>query len=211
MEIPLVVLFLTPHTYPPDGSGHGSCLRCWKNACEWRGIFLRHELAYEFIPPTAARRRGVRGLTAGARQARPLVCLLPCQSVRGAPSFWWPPWTPLGVGSETWWWCGPFLPRGSPLCVLLTIAAFPRSRVGISHVVNAEPQIRCLIFQLWLEGCTAQCCVSWQRGTVTGSSLIRQGGLAARMGLHASLRRRAVRVVRLEDAVAKGRRSWPVF
>ena len=44
-----------------------------------------------------------------------------------------------------------------------------------------------------------------------GSSLIRQGGLAVRMGLRASLRRRAVRVVRLEGAVANERRSWPVF
>ena len=116
MEIPLVVLFLTPHTHPPDGSGHGSCLRCWKNACEWRGIFLRHELTNEFVPPTAARCRGVRGLAAGVRQTRPLVCRLPCQSARGDPSFWWPPWTPLGAGSETWWRCGPSLPRGSPLC-----------------------------------------------------------------------------------------------
>ena len=40
---------------------------------------------------------------------------------------------------------------------------------------------------------------------------IRQGGLAARMGLRASPRRRAVRVVRLEDVVANGRRSWPIF
>ena len=44
-----------------------------------------------------------------------------------------------------------------------------------------------------------------------GSSLIRQGGLAARMGLCAFLQRRAVRVVRLEDAMANERRSWPVF
>jgi len=83
--------------------------------------------------------------------------------------------------------------------------------VGSSRVVDAEPQIRCLIFQLWLEGCIAQCCASWQWGTVKGSSLIRQGGLAARMGLRASLWRRAVRVVRLEGAVANERRSWRVF
>ena len=95
--------------------------------------------------------------------------------------------------------------------VLLAVAAPPGSRVGISRVIDAEPQIRCLIFQLWLEGCTAHCCASWQRGTVTGSSLIKQGGLAARMGLRTSLRRRAVRVLRLEDAMANGRRSWPVF
>jgi hypothetical protein len=46
---------------------------------------------------------------------------------------------------------------------------------------------------------------------VTGFLLIRQGSLAARMGLRASLWRRVVRVVRLEDAMADGRRSWPVF
>ena len=69
----------------------------------------------------------------------------------------------------------------------------------------------CLIFQLQLEGCTTQCCALWQRGTVTGFLLIRQGGLVARMGLRASLRRRAVRVVHLEDVVANGRISWPVF
>ena len=127
------------------------------------------------------------------------------------PGFWWPPWTPLGAGSETWWWCGPSLPWGLPLYVLLAAAAPPRSRVGTSRVVDAEPRIRCLIFQLQLEGCTARCCASRQWGTVTGSSLIRQGGLAATMGLGTSLRGRAVSVVRLEGTVANGRRSWPVF
>ena len=139
MEIPLVVLFLTPHTHPPDGSGHGSCLRCWKNACEWRGIFLRHELTGEFMPSTAARRRGVRGLPAGVRQARPLVCLLPRQSVRGAPSFWWPPWTPLGAGSEIWWWCGHSLPRGSPFCSASFLRLpLPRYLLWASHASSTR-------------------------------------------------------------------------
>jgi len=72
------------------------------------------------------------------------------------------------------------------LCVLLAVAAPPRSRVGSSRVTDAEPQIRCLIFQLWLEGCTAQCCAPWQWETVKGSSLIMQDGLAARTSLRAS-------------------------
>jgi len=33
------------------------------------------------------------------------------------------------------------------LCVLLAVAAPPKSRVGSSRVIDAEPQIRCLIFQ----------------------------------------------------------------
>jgi len=34
------------------------------------------------------------------------------------------------------------------LCVLLAVAAPPRSRVGSSRVIDTEPQILCLIFQL---------------------------------------------------------------
>ena len=116
---------------------------------------------------------------------------LPCQLVRGASGFWWPSWSPFGVGLETWWWCHSTLPWGVTLllCFLLAVAAPPRSRVGSSRVIDAEPQIRCLIFQLQLEGCTARCCALWQQGTVMGFLLIRQGGHAVRMGLRASLRK----------------------
>ena len=78
------------------------------------------------------------------------------------------------------------------LCVLLAVAAPPISRVGISRVVDVEPRIHCLIFQLQLEGGTAWHRASWQWGTVMGSSLVWQGGLAVRTGLRASVQRWAV-------------------
>ena len=79
----------------------------------------------------------------------PLVCPLPCQQARGGSR-------PLVASLDS--------SRRRPgdlvvvrrfptagvtllLCVLLAVAAPPKSRVGSSRVIDAEPQIRCLIFQ----------------------------------------------------------------
>ena len=89
------------------------------------------------------------------------------------------------------------------LCVvLLAVAAPPKSRVGSSRIIDAEPQIRCLIFQPMVGRLHSSilCAVAAGDGEEF-LSLIRQGGLATTMGLRASARGREVRVVCLEAAV----------
>ena len=165
------------------------------------------------MPVTAARRREVRGPTVGVgKPGHWSACSL--ASRRGeAPGLSWPPWTPLGAGLETWWWCDASLPRGLLFCSASFLQLpLPRNLGWAVHASSTWSRgSTTSSSNLWLKGCTTQCCVPWQWGTVKSSYLARQGGLATTMGLHASARRRAVRVVRLEAAAANGRRSWPDF
>ena len=79
------------------------------------------------------------------------------------------------------------------LCVLLVVAAPPKPRVGSSRIIDAEPQIRCLIFQPMVGRLhnSMLCAVAVGDGEEF-LSLIRQGGLATMTGLRASDRRQAV-------------------
>jgi len=103
----------------------------------------------------------------------PLVCPLPCQQARGAPGLSWPPWTPLGAGRETWWWCDASLPWGLLFCSASFLRLpLPRNLGWAVHASSTQSRrFAASSSNLWLEGCTAQCCAPWQRWTVKSSCL----------------------------------------